>query len=605
MDLKFKDNSKLRLNESCSIYSDYGNINTNIPYSRNLKIISEIYNNNTTVGAIFQSGNKWGSQFGEMCLFVLSGGKVRVRGLGAYDSDYQVSVGWHIIEMCKDYVKIDGSTVSNGNDGGAENYPIYIGRVLDGPSSIGIIKNIKIFNNDVLIADYIGVKYNNQFRIKDNVSGNTLQMTNGSLKLFKYNIILPNNTLLKTTTLYHKNTPNIDGSEFLNSIFNAQETAEDVVLNRIRVDIGNVSGSITELMRYSILAGFNDAGEEQTKPRLVGTWTVNDWYTQEQLTAAQSAFDGLTIVSDPNYVIDFSQLAVQTLDDTQPNYNPAVAIILQGAGYGKTFDTPLYTGQSGRWMITKNQASSITDGDNIIKNVFAGITNVTDVNTIVSSNAQNYSFSSFLELRYFTGITALPSFAHCTSLTSLNIPTSVTTLGKNCLYHTGISGTFVIPAQITTMQGTFSPGAEDAHCLITKIVFEGNNITTIGNWTFGGVFSITETLVIPDSVTNLGAYALYNARFSAPLVISSNASYIGYTLGNAGGGWVPIFQYVWLRQSTPPTFIRYSGSYKIYVGDGSSAAHDDAILQVYLADTNWAPLSSRLDTWYNYLHPTT
>lgn len=41
---------------------------------------------------------------------------------------------------------------------------------------------------------------------------------------------------------------------------------------------------------------------------------------------------------------------------------------------------------------------------------------------------------------------------------------------------------------------------------------------------------------------------------------------------------------------------------KIYVGDGSSAAHDDAILQQYLADTNWAQYSSKLDTWYNYIN---
>lgn len=41
---------------------------------------------------------------------------------------------------------------------------------------------------------------------------------------------------------------------------------------------------------------------------------------------------------------------------------------------------------------------------------------------------------------------------------------------------------------------------------------------------------------------------------------------------------------------------------KIYVGDGSSAAHDNAILQQYLADTDWAQYSAKLDTWYNYIN---
>ena len=41
----------------------------------------------------------------------------------------------------------------------------------------------------------------------------------------------------------------------------------------------------------------------------------------------------------------------------------------------------------------------------------------------------------------------------------------------------------------------------------------------------------------------------------------------------------------------------------IYVGDGSSAAHDNAILQQYLGDTGgWADYSSKLDTWYNYIN---
>ena len=39
---------------------------------------------------------------------------------------------------------------------------------------------------------------------------------------------------------------------------------------------------------------------------------------------------------------------------------------------------------------------------------------------------------------------------------------------------------------------------------------------------------------------------------------------------------------------------------KIYVGDGSSEEHDQAILQEYLADSDWSTVSSKLDIWYNY-----
>ena len=109
---------------------------------------------------------------------------------------------------------------------------------------------------------------------------------------------------------------------------------ELIILDRVRIDIGNVSGSLSKLLSYSFLKGFDDNYQPQEKPRLVGTWTVNDWYTQEQLVQAQNTFDGLTIVENQNYLLDFSQIAVQVLDDTQPNYNPALAILLQAAGYG-------------------------------------------------------------------------------------------------------------------------------------------------------------------------------------------------------------------------------------------------------------------------------
>lgn len=57
--------------------------------------------------------------------------------------------------------------------------------------------------------------------------------------------------------------------------------------------------------------------------------------------------------------------------------------------------------------------------------------------------------------------------------------------------------------------------------------------------------------------------------------------------------------------ATTPTIISATKSTvdKIYVGDGSSAEHDDAILAQYQADENWSGSSAigKLDTWYNYL----
>lgn len=51
-----------------------------------------------------------------------------------------------------------------------------------------------------------------------------------------------------------------------------------------------------------------------------------------------------------------------------------------------------------------------------------------------------------------------------------------------------------------------------------------------------------------------------------------------------------------------PTIASVSNSRvsKVYVGDGSSQAADQAVLDMYLADPDWAQDSSKLDLWYNY-----
>lgn len=41
---------------------------------------------------------------------------------------------------------------------------------------------------------------------------------------------------------------------------------------------------------------------------------------------------------------------------------------------------------------------------------------------------------------------------------------------------------------------------------------------------------------------------------------------------------------------------------KVYVGKGQSAAEDNNILSVYLADSAWSAYSDKLDTWYNYVN---
>lgn len=496
---------------------------------------------------------------------------------------------------------------------------------------------------------------------------------------------------------------------------------EIILLNRIRVDIGNVSGSLSDLLELAGMSGFNDNYEPQAKPRLVGTWTINDWYTSAQLAQAQAAFDGLTIVGDPNYVINFNDLAVQTLDSTEPHYNPAVAIILQAKGKGTTLDVPLL-GQ-GRYMLTKSQASSITS----IGTWFSGVKNPYDSNGIVSSDTtMQYSFNDFIELKYFTGVSTLSGavFQNCSNLTRLGISKNLVNFGDrdgsvgsmnlftgctslNAVYYYGsVNDWFKINFYcINTGNLHSNPLIFAKHLYINDeilehIVIDDLNITSLKKMVFMNnvdVKSITVNSPITDigyaafsGCTNLESIQINNEDVNRRLINIGGLSFMSCTLLNSivfnnvspksistaafdgvpykftnndlayletygsglansstisnwddyitlpsivtfytkygGFGSTPLMltlgenltsfilqRYVdrkfHLLCSTPPSVGSTASvqvGAKIYVGDGSSAAHDNAILSTYASTAGyWQDLynANGLDTWYNYLHP--
>lgn len=553
------------------------------------------------------------------------------------------------------------------------------------------IYNYKVYLNHILVRNFVPALYNSTPCMYDLVS-ETFFYNQGTGDFIAGPVVkqtLPETTLLKTTTLYHKNTPNVDGLALLNNILNAQETAEDVVLNRIRVDIGSVSGPISELLRYAGMAGFNDNYEPQTKPRLVGTWTINDWYTTAQLAQAQAAFDGLTIVGDPNYVIDFNQIAVQVLDPNEDNYNPAVAIILQGQGLGATMtDAPL---GHGRWFMSKTQAAAVTTFPS-----FIDVTIVNDSNLIIANDIESYEFNSFDEFKYFTALKYIGNnwFRRCTLLRNITIPLNIEYINpwafwddnidtirldgdlaivsnngfmssqtitnlvckteyqyKHIKWNGFVENLYVGDVLVTEFQVASDVneyGGEHVRALcikkirthsnVTKVDINNNtNVTTIGLTGSGKDVELPNTLTtlscvlcsnlrsveLPSSLTTLGYGSLSRNTLDAGLIFPTsftsfdnntiNYSTIPYIkcLGNITTisnslTYSPIQYLHLLGNTTPPTLNNnYLSANKIYVGDGSSATHDDAILADYLADTNWATYSSKLDTWYNYLHPTT
>ncbi len=163
-----------------------------------------------------------------------------------------------------------------------------------------------------------------------------------------------------------------------------------------------------------------------------------------------------------------------------------------------------------------------------------------EASSTVDNDFTRYFFTgvpitSFDELKYFDGITALPvglfsrcpelksvsipssvtalgdfCFEGCTGLTSIEIPSSVTALGHRCFYGCTSLSSIEIPSSVTALgDSCFSD------CTSLSSVKIPSSVTTLGYRCFSGCTSLS-SIEIPSSVTALG-----NGCFSGCTSLSS------------------------------------------------------------------------------------
>lgn len=315
---------------------------------------------------------------------------------------------------------------------------------------------------------------------------------------------------------------------------------ELILLNRIRADIGNVEGSFSDLMEVAGMAGFNDNYEPQAKPRLVGTYTVTDYITQETASFLQANCpDGMTLIM-PNIVFP-SDCLIQSFDKDGVNYNPGVCVLYRNRSYA-------------------NRVYNI-DGSIGIAILLDSISNNTSFNFDFYSDSNWHGFANVTDndgvcVESYTDGVFSPRTYDITTLSFLgNLPSNIKTLVVGLSNYTKVTDSVI----------KIAPHA-------TEINFGG--LTSFIRNSTRYVFEIGENVT---KITNYNNY------------------------GSGGGGQSKSICH--LLAETPPTMTSTYGVCDTYVGDGSSAEHDNAILQAYLADAKWSTISSRLHTWYSYLHP--
>lgn len=272
---------------------------------------------------------------------------------------------------------------------------------------------------------------------------------------------------------------------------------------------------------------------------------------------------------------------------------------------------------------------------------FVGITSITPHNSITAIGANALSATKITELTIPASVTTIGDQAFSyTNLTSLTIPATVTTCGENLLtgcshlvdfydYRSGAAlgdlartsavgvgtGTFYVDKNFS-MNGTTGQGA-----YFKRYIFNGNLTATYNSAFNFGSSTLGVTMeeyrirgnANYSAVSGTNYYSILQANNNAiPSSVKGKLKFIEIlgsitatrpfmqNLDIVTTGCIMHFGYNGVATTPSIACASYARVTKIYVGTGESEAGDQAVLDLYLADSAWSSYSSKLDLWYNY-----
>ena len=150
-----------------------------------------------------------------------------------------------------------------------------------------------------------------------------------------------------------------------------------------------------------------------------------------------------------------------------------------------------------------------------------------------------YGCSGLTSLTLPSGVTSIGyrAFEGCSGLTSLTIPSGVTEIGSSAFY--GCSGltSLTIPSGVTSIGGCTFYGCSG----LTSLTIP-SGVTEIGNYAFYGCSGLT-SLTIPSGVTSIGYGAFAGCSGLTSLTIPSSVTSIGYGAFAGCSGLTSIYVY--------------------------------------------------------------
>ena len=154
----------------------------------------------------------------------------------------------------------------------------------------------------------------------------------------------------------------------------------------------------------------------------------------------------------------------------------------------------------------------------------SGLTSLTIPSGVTSIGDKAFKGCSRLtSLTIPSGVTSIGdwAFSGCSGLTSLPIPSSVTSIGNYAFY--GCSGltSLTLPSGVTSIGNYTFYGCSG----LTSLTLP-SSVTSIGNDAFTGCSGLT-SLTLPSGVTSIGDYAFYGCRGLTSLTLPSSVTSIG------------------------------------------------------------------------------
>ena len=243
----------------------------------------------------------------------------------------------------------------------------------------------------------------------------------------------------------------------------------------------------------------NDVDGDVTSGKNI-TWTLvpEGLHTQAQAERLQE------LITQANALHIDTNKAQAVLDDENSTYTEMLAQILQVDGWIN----------EGIWFEDEKVkelcvANWDTSEDGELSRIEAGT--VADLGEVFKGNTE---ITSFNELQYFTGLTAIGdrAFSESSHLTSVQLPEGLERIGESAFDRTGLE-TIQFPSTLTSVGATAFQACEN----LTSIDFNGCTATIEGD-AFSWCPSLTE-VVIPSNITLTGWFTFAGCRNLKTLII--------------------------------------------------------------------------------------